>query len=281
MDKKREVLLKYGLPSQIIELAISKGLSATSIKSNSIKILVDKFGLLKEDATFLKQYVARKPIADDIVDSLLINNNFTCCCCRGIKGDTFIIHHIEEYEKTQDNSYDNLAVLCPVCHDLAHGGRSLSLNIKKSTLRKAKKEWENFCKSGNVVKVTSEPLFETWQTVVDEFDDEPSTLLDLTIKKENGKVIGHFQLINLSRGNTFMAGEFNHQDGHLDVDAKLLHWEMQWGIRSSLKKESNVIITYINADKILWRDIDKVITDLPLMEFHKPKPSKTWAANLK
>jgi hypothetical protein len=279
MDKKRGALLKYGLPSQIIEVAIAKGLAVTSIKANSIEILVAKFGLLEEDAKFLKQYVARKPIADAIVDSLLVNNNFTCCCCHGIKGHTYIIHHIEEYEKTKDNSYDNLAVLCPVCHDLAHGGRSLSLNIKKPTLRKAKKKWESFCRLGNVVKGASEPLFETWQTAVDECEDEPSTLLDLTIKKENGKVTGYFQLINLSRGNTFMAGEFSHPDGHFDVDAKLLHWEMQWGIRSSLKKESNIIMTYLNADKILWRDVDKVITDHPLMEFHKPKSSETWAVN--
>src|SRR5688500_10136245 len=98
MIAKRESFLKYGLPSPMIELALSKKLTVTSIKATSIEVLTSKYGLTTDEASFIKKHLARKPIDNKIVDSLLVNNNFTCCCCLGAKGNSFIIHHIEEYE---------------------------------------------------------------------------------------------------------------------------------------------------------------------------------------
>ncbi len=72
--------------------------------------------------------VVRATIDKTTLNTLLLNKNFTCCFCLGDKGLTFIVHHIEEYQNIQDNSYENLAVLCPTCHDLANSARLLTLS---------------------------------------------------------------------------------------------------------------------------------------------------------
>lgn len=275
MNKKIEPFLKYGVPSPLIDLAISKKLTVTSIRATSIDVLMSKFDLTSSEARFLKKCLNRIPIKNEILEELLINNNFTCCCCLGEKGQSYIIHHIEEFERTQDNSYDNLAVLCPVCHDLAHAPRSLTLTISKRALRRAKDSWEARCKAkrlGSHIPDT-QPIFETWQTTVDAHENEPMGLLDLTIRKTKDIIAGHFQLINLARGNTYMAGEFEHPNNKFDVDVKLRYWEMQWGIRSSLVEETNIIMTYLNEDEFLWRDLNHVLTDLPILTFRKKRIS--------
>lgn len=134
-------LLQYGVASDLAEKANSVGLTVTKARSLSQKDMVSKFGLSEAEAKTLSHCVRREPIDEQIVQLLLESSNFICSVCKGQKGPSYIIHHIVEYEKTQDNTYNNLIVLCPVDHDLAHQG-GLTLKLTESQLRTTKMKWE-------------------------------------------------------------------------------------------------------------------------------------------
>lgn len=144
-------LLQYGVASDLAEKANLAGLTVTKARSLSQKDMVSKFGLSDAEAHTLSHCVRRKPIDEQIVQLLLENSNFSCNVCKGQKGPSYIIHHIIEYEKTQDNTYTNLIVLCPVDHDLAHRG-GLTLSITESQLRTTKEKWEKQVEVENAQK---------------------------------------------------------------------------------------------------------------------------------
>lgn len=100
-------------------------------------------GFAEQEAKALKAAIVRKPIDETVLSSLLDRSNYLCNCCKGEKGLSFIVHHIEEYSMSQDNSYDNLVVLCPTCHDLAHrSDTQLTMSISPQELRYSKANWE-------------------------------------------------------------------------------------------------------------------------------------------
>ena len=134
-------LCQYGVASDLATKANSTGLTVTKARSLSQKDMVSKFGLSAAEAKILSHCVRRKPIDGQLVQLLLERSNFVCSVCKGQKGPSYIIHHIVEYEKTQDNTYNNLIVLCPVDHDLAHQG-GLTLRLTESQLRTTKTKWE-------------------------------------------------------------------------------------------------------------------------------------------
>lgn len=146
-------LLKYGVDTRLAGIAKSKGLNLTTIRSTSIKNLTEKYGLSEIQSKILKRAVKREPIDEDILQLLLERNAFTCCLCNGIKSDAYIIHHIEHYNISQDNSYDNLAVLCPNDHELAHReGEALANKISLSNIKRAKNKWEKLVESNAIKK---------------------------------------------------------------------------------------------------------------------------------
>jgi hypothetical protein len=112
--------IQYGVSNQIAAELEAKGISLSTFKSTPIKNLIDDYKLESTIIEFVKDCIQRKPIDEYVIQELLEKSNFVCCICKGQKSDGYIIHHIVEYNKTQDNSFDNLAVLCPNDHDLAH-----------------------------------------------------------------------------------------------------------------------------------------------------------------
>ena len=246
--------LKYGISQDLATELISKDLNITTLKNTSVKNLTDKYDLDKIVAEEIKRLVVRNAIEKNILDDLLLKNNFTCCCCLGDKGLTFIVHHIEEYEKTQDNSYENLAVLCPTCHDLAHSTRLLTLSISKEQLLKAKESWENICanKRNNIKAPKVEPIWESWIVEFQIYEDDFcfEYLFDLGIITQTEEKFGHFTITYLNRGNMFMAGEFKHPSNEIDADTEITYWGMQWGIRVTEKKTFKAIINYGFRDEI-------------------------------
>jgi hypothetical protein len=80
--------------------------------------------------------------------ALLERSNFVCNVCKGDKSHAFLIHHIEEYQQSQDNSYNNLIVLCPSDHDMVH--RGLALQLTPDHLKRCKQGWETQVESSNV-----------------------------------------------------------------------------------------------------------------------------------
>jgi hypothetical protein len=153
MDEKLRKLLCYGIPNKLAEKAVNAGLGVTTIKATSQKLLVSNYGLLRGEAKTLSNAVKRQPIDPQVAHLLLERSNFVCNACKGTKSSAYIIHHIEEYETSQDNSYQNLIVLCPNDHDLAHRRETaLTLKLTPDQLRKCKTSWENKVEITNTEK---------------------------------------------------------------------------------------------------------------------------------
>lgn len=146
-------LIQYGVNTDLAAKAALNSLSLTKIRSLSILDITKKFGMTIDEAKVLKECVLREPIKEHIIDHLLKNSNFLCNICKGNKGMSYILHHIDPYHETQDNSYDNLIVLCPSDHDLAHRS-GLTLSINKKQLKSAKRAWEKQVEHANAKKAS-------------------------------------------------------------------------------------------------------------------------------
>lgn len=147
-DSVKTKLLCYGVDLDLATRAEQKGLTLQTIRSLRVRALISSYGFSKAEADELKSSIRRKPISEDIVDLLLKSCNFLCCVCKGDKGQSYIIHHIVSYAETQDNSYNNLVVLCPNDHDLAHRA-GLTMRITARQLKKSKFDWERQVSEAN------------------------------------------------------------------------------------------------------------------------------------
>ena len=145
---KIDNLLQYGISTQLAQKVESVGLTVSKARALSQRDIHNIFNLTKDEAKILSNAVNRKPIDSEVVQTLLERSNFVCNICKGVKSHAYIIHHIEEYSVSQDNSYQNLIVLCPSDHDLAHQ-TGLTLKIKKEQLLKSKANWEKTVEIAN------------------------------------------------------------------------------------------------------------------------------------
>lgn len=84
---------------------------------------------------------SRPPIPTETLMRVLFSNRYQCCVCRDPKLSV-IVHHIEEWAESRSHEIDNLAVLCLNHHDQAHSKKTLSKNLDASSLRDAKRKWE-------------------------------------------------------------------------------------------------------------------------------------------
>ncbi|QCE43379.1 HNH endonuclease signature motif containing protein [Psychroserpens sp. NJDZ02] len=264
MERIVSNFMKYGISQNLAEKLFKNNLTITTVKNTSQKNLIEKYSITKIEAKNIKSAISRKPIEKEIANSLLLNNNYTCCCCLGQKGKTFIIHHITEYENTQDNSYENLAVLCPVCHDLAHGKRSLTLSINKEQILESKRTWEAKCKVDRL-DYRTEPLHEFWEA---EFSNsnEKFTLnysIDVSLREEDGITKGWFNIEYLNRGNLCLQGEFEHPTTDADVDVELYFWGLRWNMRATKKEKVTIVMNYMFGDEIHWFSESEIAGIIP------------------
>ncbi|MEZ4848222.1 MAG: tetratricopeptide repeat protein [Bacteroidia bacterium] len=164
MGKLADTYLAYGIDNEKASGYEKQKLSVSKFRVTSIKDLAQLYGLEKNEIKEVKSFLKRKPIDPDILQELLQNNNFLCCCCSGtslVESRGYIVHHIEEFSKTQDNSYENLAVLCPNHHDEAHKeGISLTRKLTAEQIKKAKESWESQVKKVNQVAADKQSRLE-------------------------------------------------------------------------------------------------------------------------
>jgi ABC-type oligopeptide transport system ATPase subunit len=157
--------IQYGVPSNWAHNYDLVGLSITVFKQTTKKNLESKYSIPKVQIDFVKKCLVRQPIDEPISQKLLENNNFLCCLCKGQKSDAYIIHHIVDYSISQDNSYSNLAVLCPNDHDLAHRkGVALTNKISEKEIREAKKSWEKQVRLENKNRAVKRKIHD-WKNV--------------------------------------------------------------------------------------------------------------------
>lgn len=150
-----KIYMQYGVAKDLAEKISQLGLPKSTFEKTSIKNLCARYELDFEEVKLVKELIKRQPIDEHTIDTLLERSNYTCCICKGVKGKSYIIHHIEEYSISQNNEYLNLAVLCPVCHDTAHKkGKSLSLKLTEKQIHTLKAKWEHEVEKINVEKAS-------------------------------------------------------------------------------------------------------------------------------
>ncbi|WP_083296202.1 HNH endonuclease signature motif containing protein [Duganella sp. HH101] len=219
-------LLRYGVSNLLAEKANEVGLTISKVRTLSQRDMVSKYGLTTGEAKALTAAVRRAAIDSGVVQLLLERSNFVCCVCKGMKGHAYIIHHIVEYEKTQDNSYDNLAVLCPNDHDLAHQ-RGLSLRLTVNQIRNAKTSWEqkvlvaNVRRAAQMIEVNDDAIDYVNVNRIEElcvrlFKEIPTTGLTDRLKrarilKKDGSFDQRFVQTKLS-GGRYLFDYITHQE---------------------------------------------------------------------
>lgn len=252
----RERLLQYGTTSALATKAEAAGLSATKIRTLSQKDLSSKFGLDPREAADLKKCIKRHPIEADIVQLLLEKSNHLCCICKGSKGSGVILHHIVEYERSQDNSYGNLAVLCPNDHDRAHQS-GLTLGLTAEQIRNAKNRWEkqveisNAQKAAKSIKIRNEAVdyvnvMRIEEMCVQLFGEIPATTISPTLQR--AKILGpdlHFDekfvRKNLSNGGYLFDYISSRETEHyrqllVNISTQISFSDLSEAARSGIRK---------------------------------------------
>lgn len=133
-------LIKSGLPCELAEKVVEKGLSLSKVKKASKSGLLEYFTEAEAKILFA---LKRKPIPKETIDKLFSESAGRCCLCWQWK-DTppLIIHHIVEHSKTQDDSYENLVLLCLNHHAEVHTVSKLSRqNQPPNYVRSQKTKW--------------------------------------------------------------------------------------------------------------------------------------------
>lgn len=138
-ERKAHTLMQYGIDSRLAEQLVDLGYGATKLRNTSIADLTPRFG--EEAAREIKTKISRKPIPEGTLQRLIGECDWACCMCWKVGGsEPVIVHHIEEYAKTQDNSYENLVVLCLNHHGLAHARSALSGDLIPAELLRQRKQ---------------------------------------------------------------------------------------------------------------------------------------------
>jgi 5-methylcytosine-specific restriction endonuclease McrA len=151
LDSNTEGFVQYGIAFDLAERVAGAGLTVTKARALSQQDMVRQFSLTKDEAKVVKEAVQRQPVDKETLYTLLESSNYTCNICKGMKGTSYIVHHIRPYAKTQDNDYRNLIILCPNDHDRAHSsGLTMGLSIEE--LQRAKIKWEALVEKANAVK---------------------------------------------------------------------------------------------------------------------------------
>jgi len=148
MAKKDEQikLISAGLSSEMAKKATKKGYTLEKLSTLSQKKLAQVFGYVEEgtvEGSSVSEAVKRKPISSEIVKRLVLESDWKCCMCWDISKETpVIIHHINLHSKTNDDSYENLVVLCPNHHALAHSNWEISRHpLPPELLKERKNNW--------------------------------------------------------------------------------------------------------------------------------------------
>src|SRR5450631_1535448 len=114
-NRTRMGLLALGFDTDLITRIEGHGHSITALRSLSRNALVLQYD--ETDVTIILDRRVRKPMDEEVVQKVIDDSDGACCfCADGNQSRPYQIHHAVEYSKTQDNSRDNLILICPNHH---------------------------------------------------------------------------------------------------------------------------------------------------------------------
>lgn len=132
-------LISVGVNDERAKALVVDGYSLSKLRKFSTEEL-KKLKLLDVEIQNIKD-TNRIPPNEATVYEVIHKSGSTCCICQ-IPHQPFIIHHIDEYSKTQDNSEGNLVLVCLNDHDRVHARSNISKNLSPDMVRDLKKKWE-------------------------------------------------------------------------------------------------------------------------------------------
>jgi len=108
-------LLGLGFDTDLIARFRQNGHTVSALRSLSRVALQANYTEL--EIGLIQEKTQRTQVPPEIIDAVLNASDRVCCFCQdGISSRPFQIHHAVEYSKTQDNSFENLILLCPNHH---------------------------------------------------------------------------------------------------------------------------------------------------------------------
>lgn len=116
MDKRtRDSLLGRGLPTDLVDKIGGHGHTVGVLKNFSRKALTQFY--TEEEAEAIYGGVHRQEIPTEVLDRIRLLSNEVCCyCADGVSTRPYQIHHVVEHARTQDDSEENLMLVCPTHH---------------------------------------------------------------------------------------------------------------------------------------------------------------------
>lgn len=88
----------------------------------------------------LMEKVQDEPTKKELITKLLDKSNNRCCICQ----TSFIhSHHIDL--NPNNDTFDNLAPLCPNCHAQAHSKSNMYLNLTPDRIKSIRNTWYEYC----------------------------------------------------------------------------------------------------------------------------------------
>jgi len=165
MGKEFSIFINYGIPSDLAHKLEALGITENALHKITRADLQKKYNLDIGEVEIVKSCIKRRPIPNEVIFELLEKNNFTCCICKGLKSDSYIIHHING-SKFKNVSCSDLAVLCPNDHDLAHKkGHTITRKLTRSQIVLAKASWEKSVKKQQIKAARQPHAKEHWNRI--------------------------------------------------------------------------------------------------------------------
>lgn len=115
----RTDLLGRGYPTDLVDKIISLGHSIGILRATSKRDLQRDYST--DEIDLIKSKIDRRPIPADTMDRIRFLSNDTCGLCADGNGTRpFQIHHVHPHHLTQDDTLDNLLLVCPTHHVVIH-----------------------------------------------------------------------------------------------------------------------------------------------------------------
>lgn len=82
----------------------------------------------------------RKILSESERREIISKSNNRCCICQT---PFIVIHHIDE--DPSNNDPDNLAPLCPNCHNMSHSNSPIAMQLTQARIKELRNRWYGYC----------------------------------------------------------------------------------------------------------------------------------------
>jgi len=171
--KTRNALLGYGLTSDLIEKIGDRGHTLTELRALSRQKLLGQY--TSEEVDQIKASIDRTPIPEEVIALVVAKAGGACCYCGdGNNSRPVQIHHIAPYSETQDNSEENLLLVCPTHHVTIHAN-----DVSGSEQKSVRRRWHATVKVASDFATKGLPFpFGTFQALDYGSDPKPAELIE-------------------------------------------------------------------------------------------------------